>query len=218
MDESPLAKLPPELRNRIYELALRQENPVRLHWTIWPEEKVHHMDATRSTPTILALTKTCRQIRQESNKLFYAVNRFIVDCRRMELCSTLMDVLVQQLGKDNVVLAESIVLDTYPTHSHMLPRFFRWCDELNQWLKGVGPMPLKLRTIFLSCCVDDTLVIEPSDIEASYRAMAEKADEKLATLTWGTGWRSNMRRQRVIEDISFIRAARVAAGSVVEEA
>jgi len=32
MDNSPLAKVPPELRNQIYELAVTQDEPIRVDW------------------------------------------------------------------------------------------------------------------------------------------------------------------------------------------
>lgn len=57
MDASPLGSLPPELRNRIYELTAISDQP--------------HNLMTGDPP----LTRTCRQIRTESLKLYSATSR-----------------------------------------------------------------------------------------------------------------------------------------------
>ncbi|KAK1093912.1 hypothetical protein LTR48_001353 [Friedmanniomyces endolithicus] len=71
MDNSPFAKLAPELRNRIYELVLyvpgRSGIKVRLG---------NRGAQVKNAP--LALTKVCREIRADTVKMFYAVNAFTV--------------------------------------------------------------------------------------------------------------------------------------------
>ncbi|KAK0264399.1 hypothetical protein B0A54_17928 [Friedmanniomyces endolithicus] len=71
MDDSPLRRLSPELRNRIYELALhvpgRSGIKVRLG---------KRGAQVKNAP--LALTKVCREIRADTVKMFYAVNSFTV--------------------------------------------------------------------------------------------------------------------------------------------
>ncbi|KAF2483330.1 hypothetical protein BDY17DRAFT_310361 [Neohortaea acidophila] len=62
MDRSPLGALAPELRNRIYELALYERRPVSISKNFWAEA---------------ALLRTCKQVRQEAELLFYSINDFI---------------------------------------------------------------------------------------------------------------------------------------------
>lgn len=61
MDKSILGRLSPELRNRIYELALFEQRPVSVSKNSWIEP---------------ALLRTCKQIREEAELLFYSTNDF----------------------------------------------------------------------------------------------------------------------------------------------
>ncbi|KAK5124311.1 hypothetical protein LTR85_002014 [Meristemomyces frigidus] len=70
MDNSPLARLPPELRNDIYELALTHDRPY-----IIPTEQ-----RRRSGLSGRGLMRTCRTVRAETTLLFYASNDFVFKC------------------------------------------------------------------------------------------------------------------------------------------
>lgn len=61
MERSPLASLSPELRNHIYELSLYERRPV----AISPEFSSE-----------ASLLRTCKQIREEAQLLFYSINDF----------------------------------------------------------------------------------------------------------------------------------------------
>jgi len=77
MVDSSLLKLPPELRNRIYELVLRRNTPVIARWC--NDSKRFHQITEREDAGIfyaLAITTTCKTIRSECRKLFYAFNTF----------------------------------------------------------------------------------------------------------------------------------------------
>lgn len=63
MDQSHFGRLCPELRNRIYHLVLEEEDPIAIS-----QESAVEAEA--------ALLRTCRQIREESELIFYAVNNF----------------------------------------------------------------------------------------------------------------------------------------------
>lgn len=63
MDNSPFARLSPELRNHIYEFTLRSQYP--------------QIDF-RDIVLFNGLTRTCSQIRCETRTLFYAVNNFAI--------------------------------------------------------------------------------------------------------------------------------------------
>lgn len=74
MDASPLARLPPELRNRIYERAVALSEPITTLW--WPDTEkfsaVRRSRPTRRYP--FALAQTCNAIRSETLKLTYNLN------------------------------------------------------------------------------------------------------------------------------------------------
>lgn len=61
MEHSPLGKLPPELRNNIYDLALPQEREITLVRTC--------KDDPWQPP---ALLQVCRQLRSEASSMFYS--------------------------------------------------------------------------------------------------------------------------------------------------
>ncbi|TKA42191.1 hypothetical protein B0A54_07279 [Friedmanniomyces endolithicus] len=71
MDNSPLAKLAPELRNRIYELALYVPGRSGIKVPLG-----NRGAQVKNAP--LALTKVSREIRADTAKMFYAVNVFTV--------------------------------------------------------------------------------------------------------------------------------------------
>ncbi|KAK6390286.1 hypothetical protein LTR65_005661 [Meristemomyces frigidus] len=71
---SPLLALPPELRNRIYKLALVQQYSIDL-LPLRTSATDHPISCAAQQPP---LTLTSRQIRQESLALFYAANTFEV--------------------------------------------------------------------------------------------------------------------------------------------
>ncbi|KAK5115830.1 hypothetical protein LTR85_009424 [Meristemomyces frigidus] len=74
MDQPPLIRLPAELRNHIYELALLRGHPVEI--------KIYDDDVLSPVGyDVLALTRTCKQIRHESTGLFYSINEFHIQLR-----------------------------------------------------------------------------------------------------------------------------------------
>ena len=84
MENSPFNRLPGELRNHIYELALTRGKSVvlrrtRAGWGVHPDCRghlcgsLHPGDCPRHLP---AFTQTCRAIRRESNLLGFTLNTF----------------------------------------------------------------------------------------------------------------------------------------------
>ncbi|KAK5117802.1 hypothetical protein LTR85_008777 [Meristemomyces frigidus] len=77
MESSSLRKLPAELRNTIFELALSASDPVNINlpsanrtWT--------STTSSWSTPSSLAHAQTCKQIRRETLPVFFAANSFSI--------------------------------------------------------------------------------------------------------------------------------------------
>ena len=71
MDASPFRKLPAELRNRIYEFALQQTASV----AICMRSSSPKLQPLRFR-NLLALTTTCKEIREQASGILYAVNHF----------------------------------------------------------------------------------------------------------------------------------------------
>jgi len=117
MDKSPLSKLPAELRNRIWELALASDVPLAAKWRN-TESKFRPERPPASDPA--ALTKTCKQLRAESGQLFYTVNHFIlrVDKRGYNQYASSFQGFIKGIeaagaaaGAESVVGAGAVTLD-----------------------------------------------------------------------------------------------------------
>ncbi|KAK5699024.1 hypothetical protein LTR97_006673 [Elasticomyces elasticus] len=67
MESSPLTKLPAAVRNHIYALALHEPKGINI--------RPHGLDAQENNH-LLALTAVCREIRAETQRMFYSVNEF----------------------------------------------------------------------------------------------------------------------------------------------
>ncbi|KAK4550217.1 hypothetical protein LTR36_003184 [Oleoguttula mirabilis] len=158
MDKSPLGGLPPELRNRIYELVLQQKTSPHMAWMSTDGKKVilspdkgkaQLVWIVPPSHSALALTETCHQIRAECSKLFYAVNNFTVDCELASLmnaaCGLPMDKLLEFIPVDNAAVMKSLVLDIGTTHVYNLRWLGPLMGKLTQWLEAVGRVPLQLR-------------------------------------------------------------------------
>ncbi|GAB1733470.1 hypothetical protein NU195Hw_g9374t1 [Hortaea werneckii] len=73
MENSPIATLSAELRNQIYHLVLTHPEPIVITSSMSGGKAWSRVARRRK---LLALTRTCRTIREESIKIFYAVNTF----------------------------------------------------------------------------------------------------------------------------------------------
>ena len=74
MDNSRLGKLPAELRNNIWQLALQQEEPIELVIT------GKKLLKARSRP-YTSLLKTCKALHYEARGIFYSCNTFCITVR-----------------------------------------------------------------------------------------------------------------------------------------
>ncbi|KAK3620630.1 hypothetical protein LTR56_023289 [Elasticomyces elasticus] len=77
MENSPLKKLPAELRNSIYELALWQSGGVSIGMIQTPQ-------GFRWRSKAPALPSVCRQLRRETVEMFYSINRFTIRTKFIE--------------------------------------------------------------------------------------------------------------------------------------
>ena len=76
MDASPFDKLSAEIRNMIYEHALRVPIPIVLE----ADGLCTKITSRSVRASVNALTQTCRAIRLETTKMFYALNDFTISC------------------------------------------------------------------------------------------------------------------------------------------
>jgi hypothetical protein len=122
MDNSPLGKLPGELRNNIYELvALKPNTAMRL--CISANAAHAHTDDSDLAQTALALAATCEEIRVEVLPLFYGANTFtftlpglLIKGTKTRLTRDLITVSrilrwFQDMGERSASLLRTVVVD-----------------------------------------------------------------------------------------------------------
>ena len=84
MDDSPFAKLPGEIRNKIYEPVLYQRNGIHMQKHASANELIYSRPNVRAGAknsaqrgsNVLALVQTCKELRQECHTLFFNLNKF----------------------------------------------------------------------------------------------------------------------------------------------
>lgn len=138
MDSSPLGRLPAELRNRIYELALECPTALKI-LSDGARFKWHqtHQATARTHPT--ALVKICRVIRQQSTQVLYAAYNFEISiCNRVSLPVTFHN-FCELVGTDNsnalrnvtFVYARPITHSSFSSYAgpNRLPSFSSYGDS-----------------------------------------------------------------------------------------
>ena len=84
MDDSPFAKLPGEIGNKIYEPVLYQRNGIHMQKHASSNELIYSRPNVRAGAkksaqrgsNVLALAQTCKELRQECQTLFFNLNKF----------------------------------------------------------------------------------------------------------------------------------------------
>lgn len=88
MDNSPLSRLPGELRNKLYELVLFEEDGVTVSPTgpkTWLIHKRRFGKPSGPRPlSVVGLPATCKAIRSECLRIFYAINTFTFETKHFE--------------------------------------------------------------------------------------------------------------------------------------
>ncbi|KAK3053604.1 hypothetical protein LTR09_005348 [Extremus antarcticus] len=101
MEHSPLNKMPAEIRNQIIEQVLLNAVPLRMRFSQpWPRyigdyryvyehryycilKAQNDQNVDNHHNHIRALTQTCRQLRSETQGMFFSINKFIVDLQQL---------------------------------------------------------------------------------------------------------------------------------------
>ena len=92
MESSPLARLPAELRNDVYELVLIGPAPLTF-WTTYRRGKRCVMKIAPESKHLLALTEVCKEVRAETKLLFFAANTFVFAERQLRRLPPIFDTL-----------------------------------------------------------------------------------------------------------------------------
>ena len=107
MDDSPFTKLPPELRDAIYDAALQFPEDVILSDLRREGGSGLYSETKAQIPLNLLLA--CQQIGKESTKRLYAANTFaVVQNRGDASCDEILNKFIQSIGSTNAGSLQSI--------------------------------------------------------------------------------------------------------------
>jgi hypothetical protein len=109
-DGQSIFSLPPEMRNRIYFELLQQAGPIRITWAK-KRGKPHLPWRYCRVENPLAITKTCKVIRAECHKLFYASKKFVLRCGEGDDKTAMLDRFFSTIGAEQQSLKPNIVLN-----------------------------------------------------------------------------------------------------------
>jgi len=188
MEQSSLRKLPPEIRNCIYELISYWPEPLTLKW----ERKQRQLyqanaalDAPRCPP---AFTQTCRQIREESLKLFYSINNIELHFTGHEVPDYRMTLSIF-VGRLQAAASEERLLLTINL-GQLTPLCYNGLQLAITRLLGPDPKrPLVPLTIRATCIYGNeesasgrlVVVLQSSDFKTSRRAAVEEVERLRCT-------------------------------------
>jgi len=182
MDNSPPLKLPPGLRNRIYDLALRRGEPILLRWCRRQKRLVHNSMRLRTFRHLRALPNTCKQTRSESLQLFYAINTFeiaLYSCKSNEVCRV-VDTFSKAIGRSNIPALTKVVLD--------VGSFSAWTHSpVQEAIRRLRPMVLATPRLSLTIRGECRLMIHWTDhrgviVELDIRDLASSCDVAIVKL------------------------------------
>lgn len=147
MDDSPFAKLPPELRDQIYDSTLRFPDDVVL--SELRREGGSGLYREMNAKVSLDLLLTCRQIGEEATKRLYAANTFAVVQNKVDAsCDEVLSKFIQRIGKTNAESMQSIRVSYTLTQGTIFNGQFR--QHLRKLLSIVRLIPHCSVTVDLS--------------------------------------------------------------------
>lgn len=201
MNNSPFARLAPELRNHIYELALTDDAPVVVKGHIpasaFGPPQVWALTNSRQ----LALTQTCGQIREETVQMFHTSNAFTVLVRTkpcqyvksdaeddtMSLLGMLNSLIMSMRKHECVYLDAETALESYfgntsrvraikiemgNVHVERGDAIKRQLEQLRGWAKDHVTPPLSLRANFYGSKAESfTIVLDIRRLQDSLEAV-----------------------------------------------
>lgn len=133
MSKSPLFALPAELRNKIYEYALIDQDPIPLYFT-------HRADRITQSCPGPALLQVCHQIRFEATAMYYTNNTFTIKPWNLLRCEPVLEAWLRAIGPETRKFVSTVRMEHLGTE---LPRI----DTEGQWKKCLKRLRKRLARI-----------------------------------------------------------------------
>lgn len=107
MDQSPFGSLPAEIRNLIFECAMREDRPIRIAFDAKSRTRIRPVAIANP----LALSRTCKDIRRECHLRFFAINQFHVREDTVIQMLLAWEALLQAIGNDAVKVLHGLQVE-----------------------------------------------------------------------------------------------------------
>lgn len=196
MDSSPFKKLAPEMRNKIYALALT------------PDSEDQKMDI-RNYKADTALLRVCGQIRSEASGIYFSSNKFYYHMCAGDGMTNKLNILpnwVKVIGKKNAALISSLEieygLEGYHDHYHITSVRYNPFKPAPQPMRHIGTRGVKT-TLVLWRPSNGYLVpayISATDVSAFRLRFLDVVVNKYGTLPSATFAMEILRAVRFVEE------------------
>ena len=109
MENSPLRKLPAELRNQIYELVLTEKYPIVTSKGLDYRRQITYLGKRHQ----MGITRTCKEIHAESANLFHALNTFVLQISQYSLIKSEhhLEGFRSQIGAARAMAIRVLIID-----------------------------------------------------------------------------------------------------------
>ncbi|KAK3680199.1 hypothetical protein LTR78_000576 [Recurvomyces mirabilis] len=142
MENSPLARLPPELRNLVYEHALAEDDAYNL-MRLFSMSTTPRADSLR----VCGLPRTCKDIRAETYGLYFALNKLVLAFDAFDLAEygiwRFMEVIIDRIRlmpHENARLIRHYVLELDGYSTWIQARFDWWrTDDIDVLIALLHP-------------------------------------------------------------------------------
>lgn len=188
MENSPLAKLPAELRNNIWELALRADKPVEVTGDYYieapPVDFKLAPNQVQEMAKALALTQTCRQIHSECILLFFHVNTFEFDSTMFP--SSIFPDLRRKIGNASLSAISSVIITIRTRFSGASKWSLQLCNKTCQAVDCLKALPQPANHIRIELesstpIICPSMVISLQEWNTSWKAAEETIEEAVRT-------------------------------------
>ncbi|KAK0334111.1 hypothetical protein LTR94_018020 [Friedmanniomyces endolithicus] len=187
LESSRLWLLPAELRNHIYEMALRQPEPIEVRW-LQDAEPPESLASTSAKRHPAALLSTCKNVRLECSQLLFAINTFVFNSREPHLPKSRMaGEFLHQIGHVNKLALRSIAIHVGQFHSLTTPFLIMALEEILE-LAGKEPqVTVKAQVTIKTSGHSRQVIVQMPNIAAAFQSLALKKEADLRDVEGGGG-------------------------------
>ncbi|EME78977.1 uncharacterized protein MYCFIDRAFT_79889 [Pseudocercospora fijiensis CIRAD86] len=150
MDKSPMGKLPPELRNKIYELVLVKSRPIYVKSCLETDPNRAVICTSNSERPELALLRTCKQIQQEATSILYHDNVFTFTSQNGD-SALAFENFIKLIGSSSAASLRSCRVEGGSTRL-----FPTKCENLGEQICSWGKKTLDLSDQLPECSITGT--------------------------------------------------------------